>query len=416
MSIFRKAALDRLSSPEQLDQLMQLTRPRAWAALLGLVALLVAAAAWGVLGSIPTRVEGQGILVRSGGISAVHALASGQLVELSVKAGAPVAKGQPVARLWMPDLEAELRGIQAGIDAAEAQHLQLTRFASQDSRLQADSIAQRRLAAQNAQRVAEEREAALRARATQQRQLLEQGLITEAALQATRDAAEAARGEVERARAELKELSARGSELHQRVELEEGDRRKRVEELKRSRRELEDKIALLSRVVSPDDGKVLEVRAAVGAVVAAGTPLVTLEAGGAQTLEALVYVPAAEGKRVRPGVAIEVSPSTVRREEYGALRAVVRSVSDFPATQQAMLATLGNEELVHSFLRAVGTPIEVRAEIQAAEGNPSGLAWTSPRGPPTPVMPGTLCGASMIVQEQAPISLVVPVLKERLGL
>ena len=31
-SIFRKAALERLSSPERLDQLMQVTRPRAWLA------------------------------------------------------------------------------------------------------------------------------------------------------------------------------------------------------------------------------------------------------------------------------------------------------------------------------------------------------------------------------------------------
>jgi len=32
-SIFRQAALDRLSSPEQLDRLMQVTLPTGWIAL-----------------------------------------------------------------------------------------------------------------------------------------------------------------------------------------------------------------------------------------------------------------------------------------------------------------------------------------------------------------------------------------------
>ena len=38
--IFRKVALERLSSPEQLDQLMQVTSPKGWLALAGLGALL----------------------------------------------------------------------------------------------------------------------------------------------------------------------------------------------------------------------------------------------------------------------------------------------------------------------------------------------------------------------------------------
>jgi HlyD family secretion protein len=66
--IFRKVSLDRLSSPEQLDQLMQVTTTRGWMALAAIGALLVAVVTWAVVGSLPERVVGQGILVRSGGI------------------------------------------------------------------------------------------------------------------------------------------------------------------------------------------------------------------------------------------------------------------------------------------------------------------------------------------------------------
>ena len=67
--IFRKVALERLSSPEQLDQLMQVTNPQGWLALVGLCALLAAALLWGIFGSVPTETTGEGILLRQGGVS-----------------------------------------------------------------------------------------------------------------------------------------------------------------------------------------------------------------------------------------------------------------------------------------------------------------------------------------------------------
>src|SRR6516162_4779951 len=66
-NIFRKVALERLSSPEQLDRLITLSSPIGWAALAALAALLAAVVAWGIFGGVPTRVEGAGILVTRDG-------------------------------------------------------------------------------------------------------------------------------------------------------------------------------------------------------------------------------------------------------------------------------------------------------------------------------------------------------------
>jgi hypothetical protein len=56
-NLFRKAALEKLSSPEEIDQLMQVTTPKGWIALFALVSLIAAAAAYGFYGSIPVRVS-----------------------------------------------------------------------------------------------------------------------------------------------------------------------------------------------------------------------------------------------------------------------------------------------------------------------------------------------------------------------
>ncbi len=67
--IFRQAALERLSSPEQLDQLMQVTTPKGWLALIALAGLLVTAVILGFVGSIPITVTGQCILLNSSGVN-----------------------------------------------------------------------------------------------------------------------------------------------------------------------------------------------------------------------------------------------------------------------------------------------------------------------------------------------------------
>ena len=62
-SLFRKASLERLSSPEQLDALMHVTQPTGWVALLAAAVILGAAILWGFVGSLPVKVVGRGILI-----------------------------------------------------------------------------------------------------------------------------------------------------------------------------------------------------------------------------------------------------------------------------------------------------------------------------------------------------------------
>ncbi|MBD2463073.1 hypothetical protein H6G89_18720 [Oscillatoria sp. FACHB-1407] len=64
-SIFRQESLERLSSPEQLDQLMQVVNAKSWLSLATLGSLMFLALLWSVLGRIPIAVTGRGILVYS---------------------------------------------------------------------------------------------------------------------------------------------------------------------------------------------------------------------------------------------------------------------------------------------------------------------------------------------------------------
>jgi multidrug efflux pump subunit AcrA (membrane-fusion protein) len=92
--IFRQEALERLASPEQLDQLLHVTSPRGWVALGTLGLLLVAALVWGFCGTVSSTVQGRGVLRRDGGPVRVEAPAAGVIRRGKFRLGDVVAKGE----------------------------------------------------------------------------------------------------------------------------------------------------------------------------------------------------------------------------------------------------------------------------------------------------------------------------------
>ena len=52
MSIFRQKSIDRVSSPEQMNDYIRVTTPTVWLVLLALVILLLGMLAWSVFGTV----------------------------------------------------------------------------------------------------------------------------------------------------------------------------------------------------------------------------------------------------------------------------------------------------------------------------------------------------------------------------
>jgi multidrug resistance efflux pump len=274
--IFRQVALERLSSPEQLDQLMRVTTPRGWLALLALIGLIVTVVGWSFSDTIPTEVVGKGILLRGGRVLSVVSSTPGQVDAVLVRVGDIVEQGQAIARVKP--------GVLANGDAGIAQPVE---------------------------------------------------------------------------------------------------------------------------VRSPHTGRIVEIAVAQGSVVGTGTAIASLE-DTTKPLEAVIYMPPENGKNIQVGMEVQISPSHVRREEYGFIRGNVESVATFPSTFQSMMLVLANEQLVQEFL-AGGTPIEIRIALVPDATTPSGYRWSSSNGSPVVINSGTLCLATVTLDEQRPINLVLPI-------
>ena len=71
--LFRKEALDRLSSPEDLNKSLTITSPLSWLTLAGISLILVVCLVWSFVGRIPETVTLNGKIVSvTGGANAVY--------------------------------------------------------------------------------------------------------------------------------------------------------------------------------------------------------------------------------------------------------------------------------------------------------------------------------------------------------
>lgn len=100
---FRKKALERLSSPEELDRLVRVTRPRTWIALGGLLLVIAAVLLWATLTTITTTASGVGFVLPEGGLIEASAVRPGIVEKIDVAPGQHVRAGDELGRLTDAD-------------------------------------------------------------------------------------------------------------------------------------------------------------------------------------------------------------------------------------------------------------------------------------------------------------------------
>ena len=107
--LFRQKALEKLASPDNIHELVEVTSSHSWLALLALVGLTLAFVGWLLLGELPRTVRGQGILIQSGGVAEVSLLASGIMQQLLVKDGDAIKKNDTIALVAQPELQLQIQ-------------------------------------------------------------------------------------------------------------------------------------------------------------------------------------------------------------------------------------------------------------------------------------------------------------------
>ena len=414
MSIFRQSSLERLNSPEEVDQLMQITSARSWLVLTALILLLIAFVLWGLLGRVSTTIMGNGAIVRRGGVHNVMTTGGGLLADLTVQPGDHIRAGQLVAHVEQPAMVEKLTLARQALAEGERARADTRGVNMEQARLQIGAI-ERKL--QNASQQITRLDEQIKLAEEQVRTtdgLLKKGLVTRRQTVDARQQLAALQGERANTMAETNQLQSDRYGWEKKAAEQDVILKEKVLELQANVAEAEKELEEKSRVVSTYDGEVIELKTYSGERIEAQTPVLSLQSSD-NNLEVVAYIPSLRAKEVRAGMDAEISPSIVKREEYGFMRGKVRDVGAFPATKAALMRNFENENLM-SALTGDGPVTEVQIEMSRDTATVSGFRWSSSKGPPIELSGGMLCSLQIVTQRQRPVALLLPFVKHEVGL
>ena len=474
-NLFRPQALEHSASPEQLDQLVQVVSPKRWLALTALGLLVSAGTAWSLFGQIPLTVTGKGVLIYPSDVVTVQSPGAGPLRSIEVKPGQWVKAGDTLALLDQTELETQLRLAQEKLIQLRLQDQTAQRLKSERSGLEQGVIAQQRRALDQDLRSQQSLTPTLQARAEaslrQERQALQQRLETlktrlpiyqtrwenwqRVAEQGALSKEEVLRVQLEYQeiqneinqvetqletldlrdteaqrdylatlsritdlQAQLQDLDARTAAQAEQDSITSAQRQKEIKDTEATIARLTEQLSRSQRITSDHDGQVIEVLAQPGQRLETGMPLVMMAAQDSNTpLTSVAFLPVSEGKKIRAGMAIQATPTTVKREEYGGILGTVAEVSSFPITQAGAARLVGHPDILPGIM-GQGPHIAVFAALEPdhSANNPSQLRWSaSPQGPNQPMTPGMTTTVRITVDQRRPISYVLPILKQWAG-
>lgn len=537
--VFRKSALDKLSSPEQLDRMIVIVSPSFWLFLAGAALIIVTALLWSIFGRLPINVDTQGIYINEEGVRTIYSEGSGIVKEVYFDDGEAVKVGDVIFTLDTTEIDKQIADYERRIKnvegmtlysqndiyssdtqnlievknqlltvdqnlnqnqsllnyySAELSEMRGKEASSQKAYLNAESAyydslyygenTSEQLAYSEAQstlssvlevyssvydewavlneqyesQVTEEMK-------DEEKQALKDSLgLTEAEenLAYYEEEKTSATVAYESAKAAYQNKTASmnnaqqvqtqlGNEYNEaanqyntdkqqlmtledqvaqyRIQVQEGEKNLGTQKQIISKQFESAKASVLDQleneydqclqqkenaeVKATEDGTISNLSVTKGSAVAEGSEVVQIQMGQSAERVIVCYVPVASGRKIEEGMSVMIYPSTVDRQEYGHMEATVVSVDAYVTSTEKMQRQLGNANLVESFMQE-GPVIEVICELRTSDETESGYFWSSKKGANIMINAGTMVEASIVTEEKAPISMLIPYLKNKL--
>ena len=359
--MFRKAALAKLSSPEQLDSLMQVTTPKGWMALAAALVVITTGLAWGALGRTAETVRGAGIMLKEGGIFAVESRGGGIVKEVKVAVGDDVEKGQVVIRISQSEAAQELKQQEDLLAEHKANAARSGDLVNRNRGAELRSLAEDRVRVAKSTETLRKQIAFLESRLKAQTEAVEKGLITRDVRQATAQELEGAKSSLIANQSQQAQLDARDSSIRNTADQSVFNLDQEARRIGRNIEQIRDRLEKGTQVLAPNRGRVVSLLVDPGQEVRQGMPVLYIEAAD-QPLQAVAFIPL-QGARIRPGMPALMSPEGITWEEYGYMLGEVVSVTQGPANPDSMNRILRNSQLIQQFT-ASGSVYEMHIRLK----------------------------------------------------
>lgn len=358
-----------------IQDTLVVAQPKRWFLLLSILVVLILLVIWAFLGRIPTEVMGKTVAIASKGFSLITAKTKGTVTAINVHEREEIPQGAYLGTIYNPDQRTLLYKILNSKDNLKSVEAELA--------ILEKSLETRKV-------------------------LLEQGLISKTTVDSTEISVLQQQNKVQDIKNEIVALI---------VELEKSSYYWEEELRDIPIPRLTENLSLLtavesklSNLYSPTAGEVLEIFVNPGNQVDTGQSLflIAQPKNPEEPLQFYSAVPIENADKIRVGMSAQIDPSDVNKQLYGSLLGVVKEVSSFVVSEQELLSTLQNKQLV-AYLSQGGKPMRlVVVEPIRAHSTVSGYKWTSAKGPPFQIPNGSVGDVRIQVEEQPPISYLIP--------
>lgn len=413
--LFRQKSLERLNSPEELDMLIKQVPTRGWLLVVVFSIITISTVLWGIYGSIRTKVQANGIIMNNKGVSSIYARSTGIVHNIFVKNSDIIKKGDLIALISQPDIKSEIELQEKKLEELKNNY----NIEKQSTKIDIDLSSEIK---NSTNKRTNEKIKDLKRNLNvlyielkNKQDLYKDGLVRKFDVNTVQNKIDKLKIDIKAAQNEfvsnqLNSLENKQSKKSRLVSYE-----NQIADSITSLNSLKEKYKKAMEVRAPIDARIVELDISVGNVVAEGSTIVELEdIDSSSTLEVVFFTSALKGKLIKKGYHANISPSIVKKEEYGFIKGKVDFVSLYPASRKLVNTILDNDALTSDFMKE-GPPIVVYATLEKDKNTFSGFKWSSSKGPEIHITSGTLCSVEVTVREQAPITLVIPYIKKKLG-
>jgi HlyD family secretion protein len=417
----RNPSLERLISPDRADVLPSVNHPPKRLFVAGALILLLLCCAWLVFGVVDTRIKGRCLLLSPQGVDNIASAVDGRVEGISIRPGDSVAAGQLLATISRPEFDTRLRKAEARLAELRRRSDSAAPVIARSLRLGRSGVASEQATVAERLRTLTERQQLAAKRLQAQQTLFEQGLSTRQSLLSAQDQVDKLAIEQAGLQSRAKQLDFQAQEEQRNLNGESGQLALQVAEAERELAQLQLQQRDLMQVRAPHAGTVIELKTRNGLALPAGGDIASIELAGGNggngsklppPLSALIFVHAADGKLLQAGMSAEITPTNVKRQEFGFIRAQIGAVSAFPASREAINQRLNNPDVVKE-LAGDGVSTQIQsALLRRPDGN---YAWSGAARQPPDVRSGSMCSAEIVVREQHPIEFVWPLIKKLTG-
>ena len=97
--IFSAEALNKMRSPEKLDEFLPITTPITWMGLIAVTVSIISVIIWSIFGSFTIKAEGMGLIMDPQGVSNITTVTGGKIDKIYIHSGQKISKGDKIAHI-----------------------------------------------------------------------------------------------------------------------------------------------------------------------------------------------------------------------------------------------------------------------------------------------------------------------------